>query len=116
MTEGHRVPVSEVERHREQTEPENIPEVRRANDPLQIASYNVLIAPQIFAYGIHAGTNRFYGAPRQPMQLILFILNARFSQATGVVQFGEGPASSDCVKTPPMVREPHHERLWSQQD
>ena len=54
MTKGHSVPVSEIERHREQTKSENILEIRSANQPVQIASQNVLIAPQIFAYGVHA--------------------------------------------------------------
>ena len=38
MTEGHCVPVSEIECCREPTQREQIPEMRPANDPTQIAS------------------------------------------------------------------------------
>ena len=63
--------VGEIERHHEQTEPENIFEVRPANRPLQIASQNALIAPQIFTYGVHAWITSSHGASTTAKELII---------------------------------------------
>src|SRR5262249_218905 len=91
IAEGHAVPVGEIERHPEQTEPENILESRPENDPLQIGSQNVLLAPQILAYGVHRGIEHSPLLPRRLKAIDNYLLqNTRFSQPTCV--WGRGQA------------------------
>jgi hypothetical protein len=73
MTEGPSLPIGEIELHLVQTENQNIPKIRPANDQTGTESQNTLIIPQFLTCGVHTGLIRLQSHSTPANALIYFL-------------------------------------------